>query len=99
MAVLLTAVETTWEIDGAVSLVVAVSDRAADAGRIAPHHLREVTPGVLEVGVVVGVLGLFLVPSVGGGAGELNPSIVIERSGSHGGEIAARAFLSMLVTA
>jgi hypothetical protein len=99
MARLLTAVESTREVDGIVTLVVAVSDSAADTGRVAPHHLREVAPGIFEMGIVVGILGLFLVPAVGGGTGELDPSIVVEGSGRDRRQIAARTFLTISVTA
>lgn len=68
----LTADEATRPVDR----IGAVTDSAANAGGVAPHHLGEVAPGVFEVGVVVGVLGLLLVPAVGGGAGELDPVVV-----------------------
>jgi hypothetical protein len=93
MVIPLTAVEATRVLDGVVSLVIAVTDRTSDAGRVAPYHLGEVAPSILEVGVVVGVLGLLLVPAVGGGAGELDPGIVVAGSGADRREIAARAFL------
>jgi hypothetical protein len=45
------------------------------------------------VRVIVWVLGLLLVPAVGGGAGELDPSIVVAGRGTDRREVAARAFL------
>jgi len=70
-----------------------VADRAADARRVAPHHLGEVAPGRVVVGAVVRVLGLLLVPAVGGGASELDPGLVAIGSGVLGREIAAGAHL------
>lgn len=75
----LTAVEATWEINRSR----AVSQRAADAGAVAPHHLREVAPRCVEVRVVVGILGLFLVPAMDSGAGKLYPSVVAVGNGLH----------------
>lgn len=86
----LTAVEAT----GPVDRVIAVSDSAANAGAVAPHHLREVAPGSIKVWVVVGVLGLLLVPAVGSSAGELDPGIVAIRRGANRREVAAGAFLA-----
>jgi hypothetical protein len=73
-----------------------VSHSAADAGAVAPHHLGEVTPRRIVVRVVVRVLGLLLVPAVGGGAGELDPSVVVIGRRIGGGEVAAGAFLIVL---
>lgn len=49
----------------------------ANLGGVAPDHLSEVAPGGVEVGVVVGILGLLLVPAVGSSAGELDPGVVV----------------------
>jgi hypothetical protein len=73
-----------------------MSKRAADAGAVAPHHLGEVTPCRIVVRVIVRVLGLLLVPAMGGGAGELNPSVVAIGRRIDGGEVASGAFLAAL---
>ena len=91
-----TAVEATGERDRIGFLVIAVSQRAADGCRVAPHHLRKVAPGWFEVGVVVGVFDLFLVPAVSGGAGKLDPSVVALWSRPHRREVAARAVLDQV---
>lgn len=90
----LTAVEATWEINR----IRAVSQCAADVGGVAPHHLREVAPRGVVVRVVVGVLGLFLVPAMDSGAGKLHPSVVAVGNGLYRGKIAASAFLPPLET-
>jgi hypothetical protein len=95
MAMPLTAVEAAREVDGTGLLVIAMTDSATEASRVTPHHLREVTPGIVEMGVVIWILGLFLVPAVGGGAGELNPRIIVERGRRDGREIASRTFLTI----
>jgi hypothetical protein len=88
-----TAAEATGKLDGAVTLVIAVSNSTADTAGVAPHHLGKVSPGSLEVRVVVGVLGLLLVPTVGGGARELDPGTIVAGCGTDRGKIAARSFL------
>lgn len=70
-----------------------MADCAANTGSVAPHHLCEVTPGLLEVGVVVGIQPLLIVPTVSSGAGELDPFVVVAWCRSLGGEVAARAHL------
>jgi hypothetical protein len=70
-----------------------VSDRTSDAAGVAPHHLGEVAPGGLKVRVVVRVLGLLLVPAMGGGAGELDPGVVVTGRGTDRREVTAGAFL------
>jgi hypothetical protein len=74
----LTAVEAARVVD----VVGAVTDRAADAGRVAPHHLREVAPRVVVVRVVVRVLCLLLVPAVRRRARKLDPVFVLVGSGA-----------------
>lgn len=86
----LTAVEATRPVDFAR---VAIANSAANTGSVAPHHLREVAPCVVVVRVVVWVLGLLLVPAVGGGASELYPVFVLARSRLLRGEIAAGTHL------
>jgi hypothetical protein len=95
MVMPLTAIKAAREVDSTRLLVVAMTDSATEASRVTPHHLREVTPGIVEMRVVVWVLGLFLVPAVGGGAGELNPRIIVERGGRDGREVASRTFLTI----
>jgi hypothetical protein len=85
----LTAIEAAREID----VVGAVTNSTANRRRVAPHHLREVAPRVVKVRVVVGVLGLLLVPAMGRGPSELDPIIVTHRSGTNGREVAAGALL------
>lgn len=84
------AVETTRPVR---LLTVAVSESTANAGGVAPDHLRKVAPGSFEVRVAVGILGLLLVPAVRSGTGELDPGLVVGRWRRHGREVAARAFL------
>lgn len=91
----LTAVEATGPLH---DIAVTVSNSTADGARVAPHHLREVAPGGIVVGVVVGVLGLFLVPAVRGGAGKLDPGVVVGRGGCDRRQVAARAFLEVVTT-
>jgi len=88
----LTAVEPTW----VVNRRRAVSQCAADARRVAPHHLREVAPRVVVVWVVVRVLGLLLVPAMDSSAGKLYPSLVAVGNGLDRGKVAASAFLPTL---
>lgn len=88
----LTAVEAAGPFD---LIRVAVSKSTADASSVAPHHLREVAPGVVVVRLVVRVLGLLLVPAVRGSAGELDPVIVAGGRRLLGGEVAARTHLCM----
>lgn len=84
---------TAEEATGPEHLVAAVADRAANSGRVAPDHLREVAPGRLEVRIVVRVLGLLLVPAVGGGASEFDPRVIVAWCGLDGRKIASRAVL------
>lgn len=72
----LTAVEATGPVD---FIWVAVSNSAADAGSVAPDHLREMAPGVVIVRMIVRVLGLLLMPTVGSSASELDPVFVLGR--------------------
>jgi hypothetical protein len=90
-----TAIEAAREQNGfIVLLIVAVSESAADGGRVAPHHLREVTPGVFEVRVVIGILGLLLVPAMGSGTCELYPLLLTLGSRANRREVAAGTLLS-----
>jgi hypothetical protein len=61
-----------------------MSHRTTNSRRVAPHHLGKVAPGIVKVGVVVGVLALFLVPAVGGGARKLDPGVVGTGGGANG---------------
>jgi hypothetical protein len=52
--------------------------RAPDAAGVTPHQLREVSPRRIErPDLAVGILGLLLVPAVGGLARELDPPFVV----------------------
>lgn len=73
------------------NLIAAVAKSTADAGRVAPHHLGEVAPCSIVVRVVVRVLGLLLMPAVGGRVGKLEPLVITARSWLHRREIAAQA--------
>jgi hypothetical protein len=86
---LLTAVEAARPVDGAV----ATTKSTADARAVAPNHLRKVAPSCIEMRVVVGVLGLLLVPAVRSSTRKLYPSLVVIGRSIHRGEVAARAFL------
>jgi hypothetical protein len=70
-----------------------VPKRTPNARRIAPHHLREVAPRVVIVRVVVRILGLLLVPAMGGGARKLDPRIVGRGRRARGGQVAAGTLL------
>ena len=85
----LTAVEAARPVD----VAGAVTKGAPKTRAVTPDHLTEVSPCRIKVWVVVGVLGLLLVPAVGSSASELDPSIVTFRGWVHGREIAAGAFL------
>jgi hypothetical protein len=74
-------------------VVSTVPKRTTNARRIAPHHLREVAPRIVIVRVVVRVLGLLLVPAMGGGARELDPRIVGRGRRARGGQVAAGTLL------
>ena len=89
----LTAVEPARPVD---LTRVAVADSTADARGVAPHHLREVTPGVIVVRVVIRVLHLLFVPAMNGGTGELDPLIVFGGSWLLRGEVATGAHLRVL---
>lgn len=64
-----------------------MSNRTTNSRRVAPHHLGEVAPGIVKVGVVVRVLALLLVPAVRGGARELDPGVVGTGGGTNGREV------------
>lgn len=74
-----------------------MANRTTNSRRVAPHHLGEVAPRIVKVRVVVGVLGLFLMPAVGSGARELDPRVVGAGGRADGGEVAAGAFLRLSV--
>jgi hypothetical protein len=88
-AMSLTAHEPTRPSD----IIRTMTDSAANAARVAPHHLGEVAPLVFIVRVVVRVYGLLLVPAVGGGARELDPSVVVLGRGANRAKVAAGALL------
>lgn len=75
-----------------------MSESTADARRVAPNHLSEVTPSSIEGGIVVGVLGFFFVPAVSGSPSKLDPLLESGWGRSDGGEIATRAVLCRLVS-
>lgn len=74
---LLTAVYAAWPLNRAVATVLAVPKSAADLRAVPPHHLREVAPRIVVVGLRVGVQSLFFVPAVNRVAGELDPRVVV----------------------
>lgn len=84
---------TAHEPTRPLHIVCAMSDGAANRRRVAPDHLGEVAPLVVKVRVVVGVDTLFLVPAVGGGAGELDPGVVGSRGGPNAGEVGSWTLL------
>jgi hypothetical protein len=85
----LTADEPTRPRD----IIRTMTDSAANAARVAPHHLGEVAPLVFIVRVVVRVYGLFLVPAVGGGARELDPPVVVLGCRANRAKVAPGALL------
>lgn len=76
-----------------------MTESTADAGAVAPDHLSEMSPSCVVMGVIIGVLGLFLMPAVCSSTRELDPGIVSVRCRVHRGEVTARAFLALLAPA
>lgn len=90
---LLTAVEATREFNWIGLLVIAMCQSATNARSIAPNHLGEVSRTGRIDRVVIRVLGLLLVPAVGGGAGELDPLGVVTRDYGDSRQVGAGVFL------
>jgi hypothetical protein len=87
---------TAHEPTGPRNVIRTMTDSAANAARVAPHHLGEMAPLIFIMRVIVRVYGLLLVPAVGGGARELDPPVVVLGRGTNRAKVAARALLCEL---